>query len=76
MAPNIRRGNAAPFTDMKMGEREIIERFDLPDEHCVSCHEDEGYGYQMCYIEIDGEYVEVCCRVARNFERVGLGKRR
>jgi hypothetical protein len=50
--------------DADLNEADLIRLLGLPDEHCVSCHEDEGIGLPMCYVEYLGHWVEVCCEVA------------
>jgi hypothetical protein len=51
-----------------MTEEDLISEFDLPDRHCISCHEDEGLGYDMLYLKLrDGRGLWVCCEVYDNY---------
>ena len=51
-----------------MTETDVIKRFNLPDRHCTSCHEDAELGYFIQELEIDGEFVEVCCDVFDSYK--------
>lgn len=44
---------------------EIAKLFGIND-HCDSCHDDHEHGYEMCEVEIDGKWHEVCCLVANS----------
>lgn len=50
---------------IETNEDEIRKYFKL--EHvkcCISCHEDEGHGYEMAFAFYKDKYVEVCCTLA------------
>ena len=54
---------------------ELIERYDLEDDCCGSCHEDYDEGYHnLCEFgesehKIKGELWAVCCRVMIELEK-------
>lgn len=43
---------------------DVAKKFGLT-EHCDSCHDDEQMGYEMCSVQVAGEWVDVCCRVMK-----------
>lgn len=44
---------------------ELRERFEDMCACCLSCHEDDEMGYEMCHATLDtGEVAYVCCYVA------------
>lgn len=44
---------------------ELRERFEDMCDCCLSCHEDDEMGYEMCFDTlVTGEAVYVCCYVA------------
>ena len=45
-----------------------MDHYDLPNEHCDSCHDDMDEGYEAGWIEIDGKEHEVCCQIMRAVE--------
>lgn len=53
-----------------MTEEELIKLFNLPDEHCISCHEDTDAGLPMGLLYLRGTYHSVCCAVTKNFNKV------
>lgn len=56
-----------------LDEYDVKKRFNITD-CCLSCHEDaDEYGYELLYLELDGQLIEVCCAVMNAYDRL-MGK--
>lgn len=43
---------------------ELRKRFSSTHDCCISCHEDDDVGYDMCFARlVTGEEIYVCCYV-------------
>lgn len=52
---------------------EIQELYDLPDEHCATCHGDNMYHESvMLDYKFDGLIVEVCCKIRAALAHKGV----
>ena len=46
-------------------------RIGLPDECCISCHEDDDDGYEMIFLKVDDHSeidAYICCGMSRAIE--------
>jgi len=48
---------------------QTVKKFNLPDEHCPNCHDEEDYTMPCTIGEV--EY-NICCKVARNLWKAGI----
>lgn len=52
------------------GCKEFSERFGISWDCCLSCHEDDDYGYDSMHEEqFDNGYYVICCKIFLEYEK-------
>lgn len=60
--------------EVELTESDVRRIFGIDVPCCESCHDDHGRGWEMVWVDVQGESrsepVQVCCAIAREYRRM------